>query len=207
MRLLAPLLLATALAAQDPVDLRGWLNRGVQEFKEARYPEAVAAFERAVALDPSNLSAQLYLGTAYMQQFIPGAESPENLRVAEAAKGRFLRVLELEPSNKVALASIASLFLNQKRWDEAQQWYEKLTAADPLNADAYYSMGFIAWSRWYTVKLVSPPECDRRIPARSWTPACAPISRPATDRCLNPVCARWRRRWRSTPSTTTPWRT
>ena len=149
MRLLALLLVATALAAQDPVDLSGWMNRGVQEFQAARYPEAVAAFERATAIDPSNVNAQLYLGTAYMQQFIPGAESPQNQRLAEAAQAHFLRVLDLDRSNKVALASIASLFLNQKKWDDAQQWYEKLTAVDPYNADAYYSMGFIAWSRWY----------------------------------------------------------
>ena len=149
MRLLALLLVGTALAAQDPVDLAGWINRGVQEFKAARYPEAVAAFERAAAIDPSNVEAQLYLGTAYMQQFIPGAESPGNVRIAEAAQSHFLRALDLEPSNKVALASLASLALNQKKWDEAQQWYEKITASDPNNADAWYSMGFVAWSKWY----------------------------------------------------------
>ena len=84
-----------------------------------------------------------------MQQFIPGAESPGNLRIAEAAQSHFLRALDLAPSNKVALASLASLALNQKKWDEAQQWYEKITASDPNNADAWYSMGFLAWSKWY----------------------------------------------------------
>ena len=149
MKLLALILTATALLAQDPVDFEGWMNRGVQEFKAGRYPAAVAAFERAVAIDPSRVNAQLYLGTAYMQQFIPGAVSPESLRVAEAAQARFLKVLELDSSNKVAMASMASLLLNQKKWDESEQWYQKLTAVDPYNADAYYSLGFIAWSRWY----------------------------------------------------------
>jgi TonB family protein len=149
MRLLALLLAATALAAQDPVDFSGWMGRGVQEFKAAHYPVAVAAFERAVAIDPSNVSAQNYLATAYMQQFIPGAESAENMRLADAARTQFLRVLDLDPSNGVALASIASLFLNQRKWDNAQSWYERLVAVEPNNADAYYSMGFIAWSRWY----------------------------------------------------------
>jgi TonB family protein len=149
MRLLTLLLVGTALAAQDPVDVTGWINRGVQEFKAARYLEAVTAFERAAAIDPSNIAAQLYLGTAYMQQFIPGAESPGNLRMAEAAQSHFLRALNLDPSNKVALASMASLSLIRKNWDDAQQWYEKITASDPNNAEAWYSMGFIAWSRWY----------------------------------------------------------
>jgi len=26
---------------------------------------------------------------------------------------------------------------------------EKLTAVDPGNAEAYYSLGFVAWSKWY----------------------------------------------------------
>ena len=149
MRTLALLMVATALAAQDPVDSSGWMGRGVQEFTAGHYQVAVAAFERAVAIDPSNVGARLYLGTANMQQFIPGAESAENIRLAEAARTHFLRVLDLDPSNGVALASIASLFLNQKKWDDAQSWYEKLVAVEPNNADAYYSMGFIAWSKWF----------------------------------------------------------
>src|ERR1017187_2022045 len=105
MRTLALLMVATALAAQDPVHSSGWMGRGVQEFTAGHYQVAVAAFERAVAIDPSNVSAQLYLGTAYMQQFIPGAESAENIRLAEAARTHFLRVLDLDPYNGVALAS------------------------------------------------------------------------------------------------------
>jgi len=69
--------------------------------------------------------------------------------MATAAFENFKKVLETEPKNTVAIASIASLNLNQKKWDEAQQWYDKLIAVEPQNADAYYSMGFIAWSKWY----------------------------------------------------------
>jgi TonB family protein len=149
MRTLALLIVATALAAQDPVDVSGWMGRGVQEFQAAHYPAAIAAFERAVAIDPSNVSAQLYLATAYMQQFIPGADSPENMRLADAARTHFLRVLDLDASNTISIASLASLYLNQKKWDDAQSWYERLVAVEPNNADAYYSMGYIAWARWY----------------------------------------------------------
>jgi tetratricopeptide (TPR) repeat protein len=49
------------------------------------------------------------------------------------------------------LASVASLYLYQKKWDEAEAWYEKLVAVDPNNADAYYSLGFIAWSKLYPI--------------------------------------------------------
>ncbi len=130
---------------------RDQLNKGVQAFKNAQYPEAVESFKRAVELDPGFAAARLYLATAYMQQYIPGADSPENNQMAQAAHDQFMKVLDQNPKDKVALASIASLYLNQKKWDEAQQWYEKLIAVDPNNADAYYSLGFITWSKWYPV--------------------------------------------------------
>jgi len=128
---------------------RDQLNKGVEAFKSAQYPEAVEHFKTAVELDPSFPVARLYLATAYMQQYIPGAESPENNQMAQAAHDQFMKVLEQSPKDKVAIASIASLYLNQKKWDDAQQWYEKLIAVDPNNYEAYYSLGFVAWSKWY----------------------------------------------------------
>jgi TonB family protein len=137
------------LWAQDVAESRNWVNIGVQAFRSARYPEAIRDFQKALELDPSFVAARLYLATAYMQQYIPGADTPENRETAANAEDSFQKVLAQDPVNHVALNSIASLNVNQKKWDEAQQWYEKLIAADPANADAYYTLGFIAWSKWY----------------------------------------------------------
>jgi len=65
------------------------------------------------------------------------------------ANREFLKVLDIDPANRTAMGSLASLSLNQKNWDQAEEWYRKLVAADPGNAQAWYSLGFIAWSRWY----------------------------------------------------------
>jgi TonB family protein len=152
MRLVVSLLASGfLLTAQEPMDYRGWLNQGVSMFKSARYAESVQACERAVALDGARPDARLYLGTAYMQQYIPGAESPENEAHAQRAEEQFRRVLDGDPQNKIAMSSIASLYLNRKQWDEALGWYGKVIAADPSNADAYYTLGFVAWSKWYPV--------------------------------------------------------
>ena len=153
MRKMALILGVAALAVLsvscNQLKSRDQLNQGVQAFKNAQYPEAVERFKTAVELDPTFSTARLYLATAYMQQYIPGAMSPENEQMAKAAYDQFMKVLEQDPKNSVAIASVASLFLNQKKWDDAQQWYEKLTAVDPNDADAYYSLGFVAWSKWY----------------------------------------------------------
>jgi len=97
---------------------RDELNKGVQAFKNAQYPVAVEHFKTAVELDPAFPTARLYLATAYMQQYIPGAESPENTNMAKAAYDQFTKVLEQNPKDEVAIASIASLYLNQKKWDD-----------------------------------------------------------------------------------------
>jgi Tfp pilus assembly protein PilF len=149
MLILAVATLAVLSTGCNQLRARDQLNKGVQAFTNAQYPEAVERFKTACELDPGFAAARLYLATAYMQQFIPGAMSPENDRMAQAALDNFLKVLEQEPKNTLALQSIASLKLNQKKWDEAEQWFQKVVAVEPNNADAYYSMGFIAWSKWY----------------------------------------------------------
>jgi hypothetical protein len=148
-RFLSPLFILTALFAQESAEFRNLLDQGAQAFRNAQYAAGIQAFQRAIELNPSSLTALLYLATAYMEQYIPGAESNENSQVAARAKEAFSQVLVFDPTNKVALASMASLYLNEKKWDDAQQWYEKLIAADPRNADAYYSLGFTAWSKWF----------------------------------------------------------
>lgn len=140
------LLASSAVWAQTD---REWLNRGVQAFKAARYAEAVEAFQRAVGANPGSVAAHLYLGTAHMQQYIPGAEAPENVAHADSAAAEFERVLQLEPGNKVAMASTASLLLNRKRFEAARAAYKKLLAVDPGDKTAYYSIGFSIWAEWY----------------------------------------------------------
>lgn len=132
----------------DKLKARDNLNRGVQAYKNAKYPEAIDYFQKAVQLDPTFTTTHLYLATAYMTQYIPGAESPENVHLWDNAYNEFQNVLKLEPANTLATASIASLYFNQKKLDDAATWNKKLIAIDPQNKDAYYTLGVIAWTQW-----------------------------------------------------------
>lgn len=132
---------------------RDHLNKGVQAFKSAQYPEAVEQFKSAIGLDPTFATARLYLATAYMSQYVPGAESDENTQMAKQAFDEFSTVLQADPNNTIALASIASLFFHQKKFEEAEKWNEKLIAVDPRNKEAYYTLGVIAWSRAFQDRM------------------------------------------------------
>jgi tetratricopeptide (TPR) repeat protein len=153
MRKVALILAAAGLAVLatscTQLKARNQINQGVAAFKSAQYPEAVEHFKTAVELDPTFVTARLYLATAYMQQYVPGSEMPENLKMAQEAHNQFQKVLDQKANDKTALASVASLYLNEKKWDDAEAAYKKYIAAYPDDKDGYYSIGFIVWSKWY----------------------------------------------------------
>jgi len=139
---------------------RDRINKGIQSYKGARYSDAVEFFKEAVDLDPSNVNGRLYLATAYMSQYIPGADSADNMQLAKQAKEEFIKVLENHPNDTTALASLASLSYQQaqgmpdldqklKKLDEAKEWYLKLISADPQSKEGFYSLAVIDWVKWY----------------------------------------------------------
>ena len=141
--------LTFATTGCEKLKARDNLNRGVQAYKSAQYTQAVELFEKAVQLDPNFPTARLYLAMAYYMQYIPGAESPENQQMADHALEQFQKVLAQEPKNDVATQSIASIYFNEKKWDDAEQWYKKATELNPKNREGFYTLGVIAWTRWY----------------------------------------------------------
>jgi len=156
--------LAFAATGCNKLKARDNLNRGVQAYKITQYTQAVERFEQAVQLDPGFTPARLYLAMAYYMQYIPGAESPENQQMADRALDQFQKVLQQDPKNDVATKSIASLYYNQKKWDQAEEWYKKGLQLNPSDKESYYTLGVIAWSKWYHVygtaraKLSMKPE-------------------------------------------------
>jgi TonB family protein len=147
------LMAAGTLLAQDVTDAKGWINRGVSEFKTGHFADAVASFQKAVAAQPSYVTARLYLASALMKQYVPGVETPENRAFADSAEREFRRVLDFEPQNKVALSSLGGLNVSRKKFDVAEQWYEDLIRLDPADTNAWYNMGLLGYGQWHPAYL------------------------------------------------------
>ena len=124
------------------------LNEGVNAFKAGNYTAAADHFKTAIDLDADLPGARLYLATAYMQQFVPGTDTPENKQFQESAMREFNEVLKSDPKNSLATASIANLYYQTKDFANAQIWYKKVVDNDPKNKEGYYTLGVIAWTEF-----------------------------------------------------------
>ncbi len=153
----------TASSGCRQLQARDNLNKGVQAFKGAQYSSAVDYFKTAVDLDPKLPMARLYLATAYEMQFIPGSDSPDNMRFAASAMDQFHKVLDVEANNVLAMSSIASLYYNEKKFAEAEEWNKKVIAVDPKNKEAYYTLGVLAWTNWLPVDRQARLDSKQRV--------------------------------------------
>lgn len=148
---------------------RDELNQGVAAYKNAKYADAVEHFKLAVELDPEFPTARLYLAMSYFSQFIPGATSEDNIKMARSAEAEFKKVLDANPNDQIATESLASLYYNEAqgessldakiaKLDVATQWYEKLIGLNPNKKEAFYTMGVIAWAKTYPRRMTARSE-------------------------------------------------
>ena len=138
-------LLAQTTAAEE-------MTLGVQAYKQSRFGEAIQHFEKCVALAPENTNAHLYLATAYAQQFIPGADSPENNRMAERAIDQYQHVLDGKPVPSARINStkgIAYLYLQMNQLDDSKKYYLMALDLDPDDPENYYSISALDWAICY----------------------------------------------------------
>lgn len=147
--LAAAALVLLASTGCNKLKARDHLNKGVQAYKNAKYEQAIDHFQQSVTLDPTLINARLYLATAYAQQYIPGVGSPENEHMAEQAIDQYKQVLQVDPKNINSIKGIAYLYLQQKKFDEAKEYYKKASEADPNDPEPYYSIAVIDWTQTY----------------------------------------------------------
>src|ERR1700686_3450572 len=156
--LLAAVLLALfSSVGCDKLRARDQLNKGVGAYKNNHYEQAIDHFQQAVRLDPSLINARMYLATAFVSQYIPGVDSPDNLRTAQQAVDEYQKVLDTPAAardQKVNSAKgVAYLYLNQKKWDDAKKYYRMASDLDPNDPEPYYSVGVIDWTACYQPRM------------------------------------------------------
>jgi tetratricopeptide (TPR) repeat protein len=155
---LAAFVLATASCQK--LQARDQLVKGIKAFKESKFERAAEYFDKAHQLDPDLANAQLYLATAYAQQFdpnIPPVPGGDNEKYAKQAIATFESVLEKDPKNASAIAGLAGLYQGLKDLNKSREYYKKQTELEPDNPVPYYA---IASTDWLRIRDKSVPLSD-----------------------------------------------
>lgn len=121
------------------------LNEGVAAYRNGRYDEAIAHFQKAAELDPEMLTAKIYLATALAQNVVPRLDTPDNLMTAQQAVDIFQQVLEKTPHDVNSMKQVAGIYFAVDKPDDAREWQKRVLDEDPSDAEAAYTIGVIDW--------------------------------------------------------------
>ena len=168
-----------------PQDERAHTQLGVLYFGRQDYPNAIAEFEKATAINPKFSPPYNQLGYAY--RFL------EKFSDAEAA---FKKYTELIPDDPNPYDSYAELLMKTGRFDESIKAYEKALSIDPnfINScvgigNDYLAMGKTDNAREAFAKVTTHARNtgEKRL-ARFWT-AASYVHDGATDKAIDELKA------------------
>ena len=105
--------LAEYIASQKTSAL---LEEAVKIYEDEKYPEAIALFDKIIAMDASNANIYYYRALSY-----------DAVKDYQKAISDYENVIKLEPNMTIAYYSIAVDYDNLEKYDSAKEYYKKYT--------------------------------------------------------------------------------
>ncbi|MBE9066530.1 tetratricopeptide repeat protein [Leptolyngbya cf. ectocarpi LEGE 11479] len=105
-----------------------WLGLAYQA--QERYDEAIASYQKAIALDPDYATAYNNLGTTYSE-----------LKQYDDAIASYQKAIALDPDYAKAYSNLGTTYSDLKQYDDAIASYQKAITLDPDDATAYNNLG------------------------------------------------------------------
>ena len=136
------IVLAPTTAANDAgkaAELKKAFEEGVAASRAGQHDAAIEKFNAALAISPNCFDCQFNIGVALM------AKKDE-----KAAEEAWKKAVEMKADYSEALNALATLYNNQKRFDEAAAVSAKAAAAGGGgggSADATFNQGIILWNQ------------------------------------------------------------
>jgi Tfp pilus assembly protein PilF len=125
-------------AAAKALELKKMFEDGVAASRANNHDLAIEKFNAAAAAIPNCYDCYYNIGFAYSQK-----------KDEKQAEGAWLKALEMKADYAEALNALATLYNNQKRFDEAAAMGARAAAAGGSggSADAVYNQGIILWNQ------------------------------------------------------------
>jgi tetratricopeptide (TPR) repeat protein len=154
------------------------LDRGVDAYKKGQFDAAIAAFTQAKQLDPTLMTARLYLATTYASQYIPGSPAEENLAMGRNAVLEYQGVLQAEPNNLTAIDGISSVLYNMasnpfdpEKINESKAYHQRHVELRPDDPEPHYWIGVIDWAICYRANQNLREQWSKANPNGNLAPA------------------------------------
>jgi Tfp pilus assembly protein PilF len=135
-----------------------WFQRGLESEQTGAIPEAIKAYESAVALDPTSAGAWLNLGTIFF-----------NARQFSKAEGHYRKALESDPKYALAHFNIANLYDERGDYERALRHYQEAVRLHPSYADAHYNLALLFQGSGHVMDAVRHWKTYLKLdPTSSW---------------------------------------
>ena len=148
------------------------LNEAVRSYREGDFAEAELHAEKALALDPANKTAPLFIARTIHAQYKPGDFSEENVARARDAISAYQRILAQDSRHDEAYKAVAYLYAAIKEDDLLRQWILQRaidpTFSDDQRAEAYIVLASKDWDCSYKMTEL-PANHTTATTRRRWT--------------------------------------
>jgi tetratricopeptide (TPR) repeat protein len=169
---------AQEVSEADRNAARVYVRQGVEAYKNAQFDAAIADFKQAKQLDPTFVTARMYLGTTYASEFIPGAPTEENLAMGRHAIEEYKGILQMDATNLTAIDGIGSVLFNMggtpfdaDKMNESKSYHERHIELRPNDPEPYYWIGVIDWTICYKANHNLRDEWSKENPNGNLAPA------------------------------------
>ncbi len=98
------------------------LNEAARTYREGLFVEAEQHSRTALALDPNNKTAPLFIARTIHAQYKNGVTTPENIAKAREAIEAYRKILEVDRTNEEAYKAIAFLYERIKEDAKLRDW-------------------------------------------------------------------------------------
>jgi serine/threonine protein kinase/tetratricopeptide (TPR) repeat protein len=115
-----------------PKDAVAHLKLALELSKQGKLDEAIAEYQKALAIDPKSDIAYNNLGHILLHR-----------GKLDEAIAEFRKAIAVEPQNSLAHTGLGLALVRQKKVDEGIAEYRKAIASDPNNAWAHYQLGLV----------------------------------------------------------------
>lgn len=136
------------------------LNEAARAYKEGHFDQAEQHAKRALAHDPSNKTAPIFIARIIHQQYKPGVDQPDNVQRARDAIDAYKRILQTNPNDEEAYKAISVLYAAIKEEDQLRNWISArandTTQNNEKRAEAYAILAGKDWD--CSFKITEQPE-------------------------------------------------